>query len=176
MLRARERSQVRVEILRSKRRKKTVAARFAGDTMQVRAPADLPEDALNEIIDQLRPRLERERQQRQARASEELATRAEVLNRRYFSGRLAIRRVGYVRNQRHRFGSCSPHDGVIRVSHRVAAMPSWVIDYVLVHEMAHLVEPNHSSRFWALVSRYPRAERARGFLMGISAASAAGDA
>ena len=143
--------------------------------MQVRAPADLPEDALNEIIDQLRPRLERERQQRQAKASEELATRAEVLNRRYFSGRLSIRRVGYVRNQQHRFGSCSPHYGVIRISHRVAAMPSWVIDYVLVHEMAHIVEPNHSSRFWALVRRYPRAERARGFLMGVSAASGAGD-
>jgi predicted metal-dependent hydrolase len=50
-------------------------------------------------------------------------------------------------------------------------MPDWVLDYVLLHELAHLVVPSHNSLFWNLVARYPRAERARGFLEGVSAAA-----
>ncbi len=157
---------MRIEIVRSKRRKKTVAARIVGNTLQVRAPADLSERELNDVISRLRPRLERERQQRQRVDNDELADRAAALNERFFGGKLAIRSVTYVTNQERRFGSCSPQTGTIRISDRVASMPGWVRDYVLVHEMAHLLEPNHSSRFWALVGRYPRSERARGFLMG----------
>jgi len=157
---------VRIEIHRSKRRKKTVAARIVGDTMQVRAPADLPQDELDRVIATLQPRLERACRRQAALDSEALAARAAALNERYFGGRLRVGRVLYVTNQEQRYGSCTPQTAVIRISHRIAAMPRWVRDYVLVHELAHLVEPNHSPRFWALVNRYPRAERARGFLMG----------
>jgi predicted metal-dependent hydrolase len=50
-------------------------------------------------------------------------------------------------------------------------MPRWVVDYVLVHELAHLLEPGHGKRFWAWVDRYPKAERAKGYLTGWSAAA-----
>ena len=67
-----------------------------------------------------------------------------------------------------RWGSCTPGDGSIRVSTRLAPFPAWVLDYVLVHELAHLAAPDHSPRFWALVNRYPMAERARGYLIAKS--------
>jgi hypothetical protein len=50
-------------------------------------------------------------------------------------------------------------------------MPSWVVDYVLVHELAHLQIPGHGADFWALVDHYPRAQRARGYLEGAAAAA-----
>jgi hypothetical protein len=48
-------------------------------------------------------------------------------------------------------------------------MPPWVIDYVLLHELAHLAVPGHGRRFWALLEAYPRTERARGYLEGVAA-------
>jgi predicted metal-dependent hydrolase len=77
--------------------------------------------------------------------------------------------VRWVDNQRSRWGSCTPADRTIRLSSRLQSMPEWVVDYVLVHELAHLVEAGHNDRFWALVARYPQAERARAWLDGYSA-------
>jgi Protein of unknown function DUF45 len=73
----------------------------------------------------------------------------------------------WVTNQDARWGSCTPGTGEIRVSHRLRPMPTWVVDYVLVHEAAHLVEREHSARFHSLVARYPDAERAKAFLEGV---------
>ena len=92
---------------------------------------------------------------------------ARELTRKYFDGRLRWTSVRYVTNQNTRFGSCTPDDGTIRLSDRLAAMPVWVRDYVLVHELAHLVEANHGPKFWKLVNRYPLTERARGYLMAV---------
>jgi len=73
--------------------------------------------------------------------------------------------VRWVSNQQSLWGSCTIDAADIRVSDRLTGFPRWVIDYVLVHELAHLAVPNHSKRFWTLVNRYPKAERARGFLI-----------
>jgi predicted metal-dependent hydrolase len=70
-----------------------------------------------------------------------------------------------VDNQRQRWGSCTPQDGTIRISSRVQGYPGWVVDAVIVHELAHLVEANHSPAFHALADRFPRQERATGFLI-----------
>jgi len=112
---------------------------------------------------------------REARAlapqgDEELALRAHHLAATYLApavDQLPLPAgVFWVTNQQQRWGSCTPNTGLIRLSHRLQPMPAWVVDYVLVHELAHLVEPTHSDRFWRLVGRYPAAEKAKGFLEG----------
>jgi predicted metal-dependent hydrolase len=153
-------------IIRSKRRRKTVQARVVGNVLEVRAPATMSDRELEPFIQQFQRRAER----RRARATLDdgaLQARAVLLNQRYFSGRLRWTTLRWVTNQTKRFGSCTPSQGAIRISHRIAAMPRFVQDYVILHELAHLLEPGHGSRFWALLDRFPRTERARGYLMAI---------
>ena len=153
-----------VEIIRSDRRRKSVSARLVGGKLVVRAPAGMNDADLAPIIANLRQRLAR-RIRPVPQSDETLQTRTQELNRQYFNGRLHWRSIRYVTNQQKRFGSCTPATGTIRISHRLAAMPAWVRDYVIIHELAHLEQANHGPRFWALVNRYPLAERARGYLM-----------
>lgn len=63
---------------------------------------------------------------------------------------LEVRRVS-IRNPKARWGSCG-HEGHISLNWRLVRMPPWVRDYVLVHELMHLREMNHSPRFWAHVA------------------------
>ena len=108
----------------------------------------------------------------------ELHARAAELAERYLTGRvpdpLPAFQVRWVSNQTRRWGSCSPTQGRIRISDRLRGVPRWVGDYVLLHELVHLVEPTHSARFWDLVSAYPEADRARGFLEGLEFAGPEG--
>jgi predicted metal-dependent hydrolase len=158
---------VEVKVLRSRRRKKTVEARLESGVLVVRAPAAISDAELNPIIEKLKAKVEKKKRRRQFQSDTSLEARARELNRRYFDGALTWSSIRYVTNQNMRFGSCSPSQGTIRISHRVAAMPAWVRDYVIVHELAHLVNPNHSRAFWDVVNRYPKTERARGYLIAI---------
>jgi predicted metal-dependent hydrolase len=105
---------------------------------------------------------------------EALFERAQQLAERYLSEyphAATPASVRWVRNQNGRWGSCTPADQSIRISDRIQTFPDWVVDYVILHELCHLVVANHNAAFWALVARHPRAERARGFLEGVSAAA-----
>lgn len=159
-----------VKIVRSPRRARTVNAREQDGYLLIQAPAGMSDAELQPIIEKLRRRLQR----RHAGAAPELddaalQQRAQELNRQYFDGALRWQAVRWVTNQeKSRWGSCTPATGTIRLSARLVTLPTWVRDYVLVHELAHLLEANHGARFWRLVNRYPRTERARGYLMALS--------
>jgi hypothetical protein len=155
-----------VQVIRSSKRKKTVSARVVDGVLQIRAPAHLSDAELAPIIEQLKSRLKK-RVVRDHLDDALLERRAKELNRLYFEGQLSWTSIRWVTNQNKRAGSCTPSTGTIRVSHHVAQMPAFVRDYVLVHELAHLIEANHSPRFWEMVNRYPRTERARGYLMAV---------
>lgn len=106
---------------------------------------------------------------RRPRRDSDLQRRATDLSRQYLAGRAQPTSVRWVPNQRTRWGSCTPAEGTIRLSAQLRDMPGWVRDYVLLHELAHLLEPGHGPRFWALLAGYPKLERARGYLQGVAA-------
>ena len=157
-----------IKVIRSKRRKKTIAARLIdGEVLEIRAPHNISEKELQEAIEKLGGRLQRKRRLRSEKADAALQERAQELNRCHFDGKLQWHSIRYVTNQKRSSGSCSPRKGTIRISDRLRDYPAWVRDYVIVHELVHLIEPNHSKRFWDLVNRYPKTERARGFLIAM---------
>lgn len=148
-----------VEVVRSPRRRKTVEARQVGDVLRVSIPATMTAAEEAHWVERMQRRFER----RQRSTEIELPARARSLADRF--GLPYPDTIRWVDNQRRRWGSCTPISGTVRLSRRLAGYPRWVVDYVIVHELAHLVEPYHDAAFWSLVSRYPRAERARGFLI-----------
>jgi predicted metal-dependent hydrolase len=156
-----------IRVTRSDRRRTTISARWIenGAVIEILAPARATDAELAPIIEKLKGRLIRHKERGETADDKVLARRAAELNREYFGGKLRLSEIRYVSNQQHRFGSCTPATGVIRISHRLAATPSWVRDYVIVHELAHLLEASHGARFWKLVNRYPKVERARGYLI-----------
>ncbi len=161
-----------VEVRRSTRRRRTVSAYREGDRTIVLLPARMSRADEREWVAVLLKRLadqERRRGGRAIRGDDDLAARAGELSRRYLDGRAVPASVRWVTNQNSRWGSCTPAEKSIRLSARLREMPSWVIDYVLVHELAHLLVPGHGSAFHAWVDRYPQAERARGYLLGVTA-------
>jgi len=156
---------MKVEIRRSKRRKKTVSARLDGDVMYVYAPVDTPEKELHKIIKNFKKRFTRRNLKRELNEEQNLSEVFGRLNKKYFNGKIKIKSIEYVTNQQKKYGSCDYRKKTIRLSHYIAQMPDWVRNYVIIHEMAHILEPNHSKAFWDIVYRYKLAERARGFLI-----------
>jgi len=155
-----------VVVKRSARRRKTIQARMVDGKLEVLAPAHISEAALQEHISELHARLQR---RSSPRNDAHLEKRAQTLNQKYFQGSLTWKSIRYSSRQERRRGSCSFQAKTIRISQRLAEMPRWVEDYVIVHELAHLLEPNHGRKFRALVHRYPLAERAIGYLMAAEA-------
>jgi predicted metal-dependent hydrolase len=158
----------RVEVRRSTRRRRTVSAYREGDRIVVLLPARLSRREEAEWVETMVARVERAEARRRP-SDDDLMRRARGLSDTWLEGRAVPATVRWVDNQRSRWGSCTPVDRSIRLSSRLREMPGWVVDYVLVHELAHLLEAGHNARFWSWVDRYPQAERAKAWLDGYSA-------
>ena len=156
-----------VEVRRSRKRLRTVTAYRDGDRIVVAIPARFTRAQEREWVRRMVARLaDQERRRRPSDA--ELTSRAVELSTRYLAGRATPTSVNWSTNQGRRWGSCTPADGTIRISTRVRGMPRWVIDYVLLHELAHLEHIGHGPEFWAALESFPRTERARGYLEGVT--------
>lgn len=151
-----------VRVIRSSKRHKTVSARMSDGVLVVRVPAWTTDSEEQELVSRVLTRFEEKRRcghlPLEPRARE-LATRFDLPE---------PRSIRWSSRQRLRWGSCSPGNGDIRISTRLAEAPPWVLDHVIIHELAHLVVAEHSPEFQALVNRNPYAERAEGYLLALS--------
>jgi predicted metal-dependent hydrolase len=163
-----------IEVRRSARRRRTVSAYRDGGRIVVLIPSRFSKAEEARWVAEMVGRLDASARRRRAGGDVALARRAAELSTSYLNGRARPESVRWVAGMRTRWASCTPADATIRLSERLREMPHWVRDYVLVHELAHLLVPGHGPDFWALVQRYPRTERARGYLDGASAAAALG--
>jgi len=156
-------------VIRSERRKKTSSARIVDGVVQIRIPAWLTKaDEAATVADLVTKVV---KQQALADQGHDLVQRTAALAEKYdLPSPTSIR---WVTNQQHRWGSCTPDSGEIRISSRLRNVPAYVLDYVIVHELAHLVEIGHGVEFRALEQRFPKWERAEGFLDAMSLGEAA---
>lgn len=150
---------MQVEVKRSQRRHKTVQARMVDGVLEIAIPGRMSVAEEQHWVEVMRARFSRKMNIDRIDLASRAAKLAEAHNLK--------RPVEIVWSERQKtlWGSCTPATGRVRIATRVAAFPDWVLDYVIVHELAHLSHSNHSTAFWELVDRYPLAERARGYLL-----------
>ena len=156
-----------VEVRRSRRRVSSVGAYREGGRTIVSIPARFTLAQEREWVDRMLERLAAKERRRRP-SDDQLMARALELSEQYLNGLAVPASVRWASNQKQRWGSCSVEDATIRISTRVRGLPTWVLDYVLLHELAHLLHPGHGPQFWALLEPFDRTERARGFLEGVS--------
>lgn len=164
---------VNVRVLRSARRRRTVSGVWKNGTAVISVPATMSLRQENDWVDRMVPDILARRAKALdrygANADTELMQRAQYLNRKYFEARAEPLSVKWVTNQTTRWGSASTGSGAIRLNHRLQQMPTWVQDYILIHELAHLIaEDGHGPQFKALETRFERKAEAKAYLAGVS--------
>jgi predicted metal-dependent hydrolase len=148
-----------VEVVRSARRRKTIEAVVRNGVLRLSIPASMSETEERRWAKVMLERIERKHRS----TTVDLPARARDLAARFDLPRPSS--ISWSEKQRTLWGSCTPSNRTIRISSRLVAFPPWVLDAVIVHELAHLVELRHGPAFRELVARYPLTERARGFLI-----------
>ena len=153
------------ELIRSDR--KTLALQVKGDRVIVRAPRRVPQQQIDRFVaaheQWIQNALARQTAKREAHPEPTAAERAECIRRareilpgrvEYWSGRMGLYPTQVkITSAKTRFGSCGSN-GHICFSWRLMQYPMEAIDYVVVHELAHLRHMNHSPEFHALVAQY----------------------
>ncbi len=159
---------VTLELTVERKDVKHVNARLRDTTLTVSAPREMRQATLDPIITDLARRLLRRARAHEVNAAEDaLALARRVATR--FAAPPEVAAVRFVTTQQACWGSYSPATRTIRLNATLRQMPRWVLEYVVAHELAHAVHPNHSPAFWALLRQVaPNTDRAKAFLHGVS--------
>jgi len=154
-----------VRVITSRKRRRTVAARLRSGVLELLVPATMPPSERQHWAEVMSRRLQR-RAERSRPSDSRLAERARMLNHLHFEGKLRWTSIAFAEMER-LWGSCTFTHGAIRIARRAASLSEWVVDYLLVHELAHLVHSDHGAEFHELENRYPLTERAKGYLLAL---------
>jgi len=144
-----------------------VTARLRSGVLELLVPASMPLVEREQWAQVMSRRLAK-RAARARPSDERLLKSAQRLNQKHFAGALRFTSIGFADMER-LWGSCTFTDGAIRIARRAAPLPEWVLDYLVMHELAHLVHSDHGPEFHEVESRYPLTERAKGYLLALDA-------
>jgi len=157
-----------VKVIKSKKRRKTASAKVVNidnnRILEIRVPWWLDKKRTDKVIDDFLKNIQKKKS---LKNNEYLKERANILNKRYLHLKLPSFRIIWSGRLTSSFGNCYPRVKEIKISKRIAVYPSWVVDYIIVHEICHLFVRGHGNKFWNLVNKYPKSERARGFLIAM---------
>lgn len=157
-----------VKIIRSNRRSIALEIKPSGEVV-VRAPKRMPEVEIRAFVESksawLRKHLQKKEREIEALQEEGRFTEEEIKKLTYLAKKVIPEKVCYyarlmgvdygrisIRKQRSRWGSCS-REGNLNFNCLLMMAPPEVLDYVVVHELSHRLEMNHSARFWAQVEK-----------------------
>lgn len=163
---------MRVKIIRSAKRKRTVNARMINEVIHLYLPGKVSKKQEQKYIAWAKKRFQLDKRKKkllEKNGDKILQKRTQMLNRKYFAGKLKWKKIYFSVEQNHRmFGNCDTKNKSIRISDRLLKMPKFVLDYVIVHELTHLIVPKHGLEFWKICNRYSKTERARGYLIAVA--------
>ena len=152
-----------VEVRRSTKRRKTIEAYRKGDTIIVAIPARMSKREEERVVAEMVSKLSKDDLRL---TSMELMSRALELNSLYLGNQATPSTVEWSSRMERIWGSCTIEDRAIRLSNRLDDAPRYALDYILLHELVHLIVAGHGPDFKALLSVYPQLERAEGYLEG----------
>lgn len=164
-----------VRLIASARRKKTISAAMHEGMVELSVPLLMRDE---DIVVQARSLIAKVKSRRQAAErfppESELYARALHLARVWLGGEVHPSSVVWSERQSRTWGTCTPTTGRIRVSTMLHGMPQWVVDSVIIHELAHLKYADHGQEFQDFTRRYPRMAEADAYLLGVAFAQRRG--
>ena len=152
-----------IEVRRSTKRKKTIEAYRNGEKVIVSIPARMSQREANQVVDEMVKKILHDES---APTNSHLFDRANYLNHKYLEGKAIPVSVEWSSRMSRIWGACTIEDRTIRISDRLRDAPEYALDYLLIHELIHILIPGHGADFHEMLTRYPQLERAEGYFEG----------
>jgi predicted metal-dependent hydrolase len=152
-----------VEVRRSNKRKRTVSASREGNKTVLNVPHRMSIAEIEQIARDLITRMN-QNDPRAYFSDEELFKRAHELSATYLFSQADPKSVAWSNKLTSTWGICTPLERTIKITSRLQGMPQYVLDYVLLHELVHLVINDHGKDFDAFMKTFEKKERAEGYL------------
>jgi predicted metal-dependent hydrolase len=157
-----------IRVVRSSRRKRSISAYREQGAIVIQVPARLSNSKVSALIPEMVEKI-LTREAREKISDAELSQRAHELRARYLPEITTAPASVRWRPMNERWGSCTTLDRTIRISDRLNGAPDYVVDYLLVHELIHLMIPDHGPQFEALLARFEASDKASAYLDGYEA-------